>query len=130
MLVRGIRTLKVAYKAKILPSDQNDSEQFPRLSNKRGTKLSGTLTWDFNLSDSNDSETSDSRTPVLAQKQTQLLKKNQPILNTLKRNKAKPLQILINFYSRSQHPNVVCLKTQCLRLSNCLSPRINQTSVI
>ena len=130
VLLRDTRTLKVAYKGKIPPSDQNDREQFPRLLKQTRNKIKRD-TGDFNLSDSDDSETIViSRTSVLAQKQTQLLKKNQPMLNALKRSKTKPLQILINFYSRPQHRNVICLKTQCLRLSNCLLPRINQTSVI
>ena len=129
VLLRDTRTLKVAYKGKIPPSDQNDREQFPRLLKQTRNKLSGTLAT-LIFPTAMTARLVISRTSVLPQKQTQLLKKNQPMLNALKRSKTKPLQILINFYSRPQHRNVICLKTQCLRLSNCLSPRVNQTSVI
>ena len=58
VLLRDTRTLKVAYKGKIPPSDQNDREQFPRLLKQTRNKIKRD-TGDFNLSDSNDSETSD-----------------------------------------------------------------------
>ena len=39
VLLRDTRTLKVAYKGKIPPSDQNDREQFPRLFKQTRNKI-------------------------------------------------------------------------------------------
>ena len=58
VLLRATRTLNVAYKGKIPPSDQNDREQFPRLLKQIRNKIKRG-TGDFNHSDSDDSETSD-----------------------------------------------------------------------
>lgn len=58
VLLRDTRTLKVAYKGKIPPSDQNDSEEFARLLKQTKHKIKRD-TGDFNFSDSDDSESAD-----------------------------------------------------------------------
>ena len=130
VLLRDTRTLKVAYKGKIPPSDQNDREQFPRLLKQTRNKIKPD-TGDFNLFDSDDSETSDFEDTGFSTNTNAVTQEKSTNIECTQKEQNKAVTILINFYSRPQHRNVIiCLKTQCLRLSNRVSPRINETSVI